>query len=45
MRVDFGFEVVNDVGDDVVFECVHGDVRRVLDVNIPSPDEIFGGAE
>lgn len=45
MRVDFGFEVVNDVGDDVVFECVHGDVRRVLDVNIPSLDEIFGGAE
>ena len=41
MRVDFGFEVVNSTGDDLVFSCGQEDVRRVVEFNIPSPAEIF----
>lgn len=41
MRVDFGFEVVNSTGDDLVFSCGQEDVQRVVEVSIPSPAEIF----
>lgn len=42
MRVDFSFEVVSVTGDDLVFSCGQEDVRRVVEVSIPSPAEIFG---